>query len=431
MSTKVLSVACIAADLHPEALGGAEVAAVETIKRLSSKHHLVVFVGNNEHIRSKLPKNVEVICIYYPRIPNLMGLAYVLFGAVQIAWHLKRKRCDLIWAKQEYPQAIVGAIIKNMFKKPLYATIQNPRMHEEELVVAAGGFFKKLLPKMLTPVLSWSYAQADVLAAVSHYSAREVKKMGGTRVVVIPNGVNAGEFGVRGSEYGVQRAEFGVRGEGFGVRSTKLGVRSTDYGALSQESEDNKDEHKRKTIKNTFTIVSTSSLIPRNGMDTLIAAVALLPKNITWRLIIAGEGPERKYLKSQISSLKLDNQITLLGRVENKRIPELLSHADIFVRPSRFEGFGVAFLEAMAAGVPVIATPVGGIPDFIKPGETGILVDPDDPVSLAKAIELLAADQALSKKLTNNALKLVKEKYQWDVIVAKVESEMLSLTTNH
>lgn len=414
MSPKALSIACIAADLQPGALGGAEVAAVETIKRLSQKHQLRVFVGNDTKIRSLLPQNVTVISVHYPRIPNLMGLAYVLFGVPQIAWHLSRKRCDLIWAKQEYPQAVVGAIIKKMFKKPLYATIQNPRMHEEELVLTGGGsFLKKLMPKLLTPLLSWSYAQADVLAAVSTYSATEAKKMGGKRVVVIPNGVDVKEFGVRSSESGVRSQESGARGEGFGV-----------WGS---ESNGHKDEHKRKTLKNTLTIVSTSSLIPRNGMDTLIAVVALLPKNLKWRLIIAGEGPERAKLKQQISNLKVAKQVALLGRVENNRIPELLSQADLFVRPSRFEGFGVAFIEAMAAGVPVIATPVGGIPDFIIHQETGLLVEPDDPASLANAIELIAVDQALSIKLTTRASKLIKERYQWDVIVAKVESEMEKL----
>ena len=411
MKSSSLRIACIAADLNPDALGGAEVAAVETIKRLSQKHQLMVFVGNDKKIHSLLPQSVTVIPVYYPRIPNFMGLSYALIGTPQIAWHLSRRRFDLLWAKQEYPQAIVGAIIKKIFKKPLYVTIQNPRMHEEELVLSGGNtFIKKLAPKLLTPVLSWSYAQADVLAAVSSYSAKETINMGGKRVIIIPNGVDTKKFGVRSLELNVQSQEYGVKGS---------------------QSNDHKDEHKKKIIKNTFTIVSTSSLIPRNGIDTLIAAVALLPKEIKWRLIIAGEGPEGKILKQQISNLKLSQQIVMLGRVENKRIPELLSQSDLFVRPSRFEGFGVSFIEAMATGVPVIATPVGGIPDFITHRETGLLVESDNPRALAEAIEHIASDQALSKKLVSNASELIKKQYQWDVIVAKVESEMLSLTTKH
>ncbi len=390
MISQSLSIVCIAADLKPGALGGAEVAAVETIKRLSKKHQLVVFTGNDTSIRSLLPKSVTVIPVYYPRIPNLMGLSYVLIGTPQIAWNLSRRRLDLLWAKQEFPQAIVGVIIKKLVKKPLYVTIQNPRMHEEELVLTRGGsFFKKLMPKLLTPLLSWSYAQADVLAAVSAYSATETKKTGGKRVVVIPNGVNVKEFEIRS------------------------------------------DMKKNKIGNSIFTIVSTSSLIPRNGMDTLIEAVALLPEELKWRLIIAGEGQERKNLKRQISNLKLDKQISLLGRVENKQIPELLAQAHLFVRPSRFEGFGVAFIEAMAAGVPVIATPVGGIPDFITHRETGLLVEPNDPKQLALAIEKLFNETELKQSLIKKAQKLVKDQYSWDSIANKVESEMCSLATNH
>jgi len=86
------------------------------------------------------------------------------------------------------------------------------------------------------------------------------------------------------------------------------------------------------------------------------------------------------------------------------------------VRPSRSEGLGVSFLEAMAAGLPIIGTPVGGIPDFLKDGETGLFTKVDDPEDLAKKIELLFSDEALRQKLVRNGRKLVEEKYQWSKI---------------
>lgn len=400
MKPPSLTIACIAADLNPGALGGAEVAAVETIKRLSRKHHLIVFVGNKTNIRSLLPKNITVIPVYYPRIPSVMGLFYIFFGTPQIAWHLFGVSIDVLWAKQEFPQAIVAALIKKMVRKPLYVTIQNPRMHEEELVLSGP---LRLLSSLLTPILSsllsWAYRQADVLAAVSTHSARETKKMGGNNVVVIPNGVNINEFHVRGSEFGIRNSEFGTRG----VEATK------------------------KTVGDSFTIVSTSSLIPRNGIDVLIEAVGLLPKELLWNLVIAGDGPEQANLKSQTSNIKHRNRISFLGRVDNQDIPKLLAQADLFVRPSRKEGFGVSFIEAMAAGVPVIATPVGGIPDFITHKQTGLLVPPDDPQALAEAIESLCADTNLQQLLTTNAFHLIQKNYTWDNIVSQVETTMANL----
>ncbi len=383
MKSSSLAIACIAADLKPGALGGAEMAAVETIKRLSKSHSIIVFVGNNTNIRSLFPKNVDVIPIYYPRIPNLMGVFYILFGIPQIVWHLMNKPVDVLWAKQEFPQAVVGAIVKKILKKPLYVTIQNPRMHEEELVVTgATRFLKQFLPKLLTPLLSWSYTQADTLAAVSTCSARETRNMGGKNVIVIPNGVDVSAF-----------AQF----------------------------------RKKISSNGVFTILTTSSLIPRNGIDTLIAAVALLPQNIRWRLVIAGEGPECQRLKLTAKSLKLDEKISFLGRVANSKIPELLSEAHLFVRPSRFEGFGVSFIEAMAAGVPVIGTPVGGIPDFITHLKTGLLVEPDNPHQLASTIQTLIANKKLRELMATQALKLVKQRYTWETVAHKVEATMTSL----
>lgn len=409
-----LAIACIAADLNPGTLGGAEVAAVETIKRLSGKHHLIVFVGNKTNIRSLLPKNVMVIPIYYPRIPNLMGLSYILFGTPQIAWHLFGTSIDILWAKQEFPQAIVAAVIKKMVRRPLYVTIQNPRMHEEELVLSGPlRLFSSSLTSLLSGLLSWAYRQADILAAVSAYSARETKKMGGNNVVVIPNGVNINQFHVRRPEFGVRGLNSGARGSGFGVQG--------------QETEGNKDEYAHKAQKNAFTIISTSALIPRNGMDTLVEAVGLLPEELQWNLVIAGDGPEQTNLKHQASKIRHRNRISFLGRVDNQDIPKLLAQADLFVRPSRKEGFGVSFIEAMAAGVPVIATPVGGIPDFISHKKTGLLVPPDDPQALAEAIELLGADTNLRELLTANAFQLIQKNYTWDNIASQVEIAMGNL----
>lgn len=165
-------------------------------------------------------------------------------------------------------------------------------------------------------------------------------------------------------------------------------------------------------------IITTSSLIPRNGIDTLIKACRLL--KIDWQLTIAGDGPERKKLEQLASGFP----VKFLGRVENTKIPQLLKKSNIFIRPSRFEGFGSSFIEAMAAGLPVVGTPVGGIVDFLVDNKTGFLVPADDPEALTQKIEYLHFHPKTTAKIASAGQKFVKENYSWSRIASKVFLEM-------
>jgi hypothetical protein len=95
-----LSIACIAADLIDGKLGGAEIHAVEVIKRLSKSHKIILFVGPDDSIARVLPKNVKVETITYPRIQNLYGIFYIIWGYFQIERKLREAEFDLLWAIQ-------------------------------------------------------------------------------------------------------------------------------------------------------------------------------------------------------------------------------------------------------------------------------------------------------------------------------------------
>ena len=95
--------------------------------------------------------------------------------------------------------------------------------------------------------------------------------------------------------------------------------------------------------------------------------------------------------------------------------------ADVFVRPSLSEGLGNVFLEAMAAGLPIIGTPVGGILDFLKDGETGLFCRIKNPKSIAEKIKEILSDDRLREKLIQNGQKLAEEKYSWDIIARQME----------
>ena len=112
-------------------------------------------------------------------------------------------------------------------------------------------------------------------------------------------------------------------------------------------------------------------------------------------------------------------------------MPKYLKVSDIFIRPSRSEGLGNSFLEAMAAGIPVIATPVGGIPDFLlDPAKnpdhepTGYFCEVDNPQSIATQVNKILSDEALRTRIIRNAKKLVTEKYDWSLIAHDMKEKV-------
>ena len=169
-------------------------------------------------------------------------------------------------------------------------------------------------------------------------------------------------------------------------------------------------------------IITTSSLIPRNGIDTLLEACALL--EIDWELTIAGDGPLKNELENLAIKLGIINRVSFLGRVPPEKITELLKNSNLFVRVSRHEGFGNSFIEAMAVGLPVIGTSVGGIVDFLFDNKTGFVVPVDDPKALAEKIKYVAGHDV--KFIVKAAKKMVEEKYDWDYISKKVLKAMFA-----
>jgi glycosyltransferase involved in cell wall biosynthesis len=136
---------------------------------------------------------------------------------------------------------------------------------------------------------------------------------------------------------------------------------------------------------------TTANLEYWKGVDVLLEACAQLRHPL--RLEIFGDGSERPGLEARAAALGLD--ATFHGFVDD--LQERLGDVDLFVLPSRAENFPIAILEAMASGLPVVSTSVGGVPELVADGDTGLLVEPDDPAALAAAIDRLAADAELRR----------------------------------
>jgi glycosyltransferase involved in cell wall biosynthesis len=143
-------------------------------------------------------------------------------------------------------------------------------------------------------------------------------------------------------------------------------------------------------------------------------------------LLVVGDGPLKEDILKQIRNLKLTNRVFMFGQKDQKEIPKYLLLSDVFCRPSRTEGQGIAFLEAMALGVPVLATRVGGIVDFLKDGETGLFFEKDNSEDLALKLNLISEDKILKNKLVDKAKKLVSEHYDWDDLVLKMKSDFFN-----
>ena len=223
---------------------------------------------------------------------------------------------------------------------------------------------------------------SDYIQVISNYLKEFAIKRGAScPIEVIPNGVDLELFGTKYSDSEIKA----VRGN--------LGI---------------KDE---------YVMVTTSRLVYKNGIDILIEAIARVKeKRPNIKCLIVGDGPEGNKLKAQSERLKVTNNVTFLGQIKQKDLPLYLKISDIFVRPSRSEGLGSSFLEAMAAGLPVIGTPVGGIVDFLRDGDTGFQAKAEDANDLAEKINFVIDHPEIKNRIVKNAGALIKENYSWDKI---------------
>jgi glycosyltransferase involved in cell wall biosynthesis len=177
-------------------------------------------------------------------------------------------------------------------------------------------------------------------------------------------------------------------------------------------------------------LLSVGAVVPRKGFDVLIAALAEIT-DLEWRLTIAGDLTRdpvtTERLKLDIERHGLSRIVATPGAVSSKQLAALYDSADLFVLASRFEGYGMAYAEALACGLPVIATKAGAIPDTI-PHEAGLLVDPGDVAALADAIRWVIIDRGLRQRLSESALSAARQLPTW-AESAKIFADALEALT--
>jgi glycosyltransferase involved in cell wall biosynthesis len=168
-------------------------------------------------------------------------------------------------------------------------------------------------------------------------------------------------------------------------------------------------------------VLFVGRLHPVKGVQYLLGAMKMVHQELPEaKLILVGDGEEREHLENLTDSLGIRGCVEFAGRVPHDRVQDYMNRAEVFVLPSLSEGFPVTILEAMACGLPVVATRVGGIPDIIEDGTNGYLVDARDQEQIAEALLRVLQDKMLQKIMSNNNRKSA-EKYRWDTVAATLE----------
>ena len=223
----------------------------------------------------------------------------------------------------------------------------------------------------------------SIISPSKTYANESILKRYKEKVVVIPNGIDLNEFSLRSS----------------------------------------KEESRRKLNFNVSEkiVLFVGGLEPRKAPDILIKAISKVVRIVpNSKLVIVGSGSMENMLKNLTRQLKISKLVRFAGFVKNNEKALYYRSADVFVLPSLYEIFGIVNLEAMACGVPIVASKIGGIPDVVKDGENGLLVSPGDSEALADAIIYLLENEDVREEMGDNGRKKV-EGYSWDKIAEETE----------
>jgi sugar transferase (PEP-CTERM/EpsH1 system associated) len=236
--------------------------------------------------------------------------------------------------------------------------------------------FRRLAFQLAHRVLSVSYQLRELHASRTRFPER--------RITVVHNGVDRQRF----------------------FPDTALRVRVREELGIGQEE---------------FCIGSVGNLFPVKDHMTLLHALANIAQFYgKWRLIMVGEGPERARLEGFVNThTGWKDRVMFLGL--SSRVPQLLNAMDVYVLPSMIEGISNALLEAMATGLPVIASETGGTPEVLGSGESGLLFRPGDVRKLSEQLLLLRTDTDRRLKLGQQALRRVREDFSIEAMVRKYE----------
>ena len=382
-------------------VGGAEIAIKENTDRISDIQFDMVTL----RFDSKSPKfekmgNVNVYRIGFTKkspntndllkFPLKLNKMFFPFLACCKACSLYRKnKYNAIWSIMAAFAGFAGMFFKCVHKKiPFILTLQEGDSIQD--IKTKVRFVKPLFKKI--------FLSANIIQAISVYLGDWAKDMGFRgQIEIIPNAVDTKKFSREFSQNELNELKL------------KLNKKESDVF-----------------------LITTSRLVKKNAVDDVIKSLKYLNTNV--KFIILGSGPDLISLKDLVELEDVSNRVMFAGQVEHDEIPKYLKVSNIFIRPSLSEGFGNSFIEAMASGIPVIATQVGGIKDFIFDAQknpnkkaTGLFVNITDPRDIADKIQFLLDNKEIKNEIVKNAKELVFEKYDWNLIAGNMKEKIFDI----
>ena len=321
---------------------------------------------------------------------QLLAIPYIINGFFQCIRICRKWRPDVIHAHWPFPHAYIALGAAKLFKIPLVLNF-----HGAELLLIR----KK---KWVKPLLKFAIGQAQAIFANSSFTAGKIKAL---------RNVN-----VEWSPYG-----------------TTLEDNKDESGVILSETKDPVTIVPHP-VNGKFKILFVGRHIERKGICYLIEAAKHLPRD-KFEIRIVGVGDLTEQLKQQAALLDERREtkdertqsasIIFTGKLSPEALANEYKTANVFTLPAIVdhkgdtEGLGVVLIEAMELGLPIVASNVGGIPDVVVDGESGILVPEKDPVALADAFKCLEADPTLIQKLLAGARKRIEECFTWDGIIER------------
>jgi glycosyltransferase involved in cell wall biosynthesis len=354
-------------------IGGTELNAVRTVEALDRRRFTVTVF--HLHETGPLRARYEALGLQLLHLP--IGPLYSLRTATQGARFLRllrREGIDVVHTHDIYT---------NIFAAP-WARLAGCR------VIASRRWLDATPRAGLLPLNRWSYRCAHRVIANSSLGARlliDRELVPAARIVELPNFLEERAFHHLDAE----------------VRSARRHSWGVPQGA--------------------FIIGTVARLAPVKNQAMVLRALQRLQEDV--HLVLIGEGPSRRALEELAKELQVDERVHFTGQlVETHNLHQFF---DVSVLCSRSEGFPNTVIEALAAGCPVVATPVGGIPEVIIDGETGLLVPIDQPDALAVSVQKLRSDAGLRKRLSEAGSERTRAKYHQTQVIARLEALYLEL----
>ena len=324
----------------PKWLAGTEIATYYIAEHLAQHGHEVHVITS---LDEGLPEKSCEKGFHIHRLPRVrICFVGVLAFWVDIVRTLQKIKPDIVHA-QSFGSGMPALLSNRLLKIPYV-------IYGRGSDVYLPGWFTKLTAKVIL-------RNASAVIALTKHMKEAMQAIYSRDVIIVPNGINLNEVAER-------EAEGGNPGK---------------------------------------KILFVGRLHPVKGTQYLLGAMSIVHRELPEaKLILVGDGEEREHLETLTDNLGIRECVEFAGRVPHERVEDYMNQAEVFVLSSLSEGFPVTILEAMACGLPVVATRVGGVPDIIKNGTNGYLVDTMNQEQIAEALLNLLQDKQLRKDISEN-----------------------------